>query len=108
MWVVQVFKVFKQFRSLKMNLKYGNPSQQLDDEDKVDCDELNLEKSLDIQRAKHKLEQVRKNSSIIKNESFSKGIWFSFEKLGIFDSIIKTTKLEIYRYYEINSFFDIT
>jgi len=27
-----------------------------DDEDKVDCDELNLEKSLDIQRAKHKLE----------------------------------------------------
>jgi len=24
-----------------------------DDEDKVDCDELNLEKSLDIQRAKN-------------------------------------------------------
>ena len=51
-------------------------TKQLDDEDKVDCDELNLEKSLDIQRAKHKLEQVRKNSMIIRNESFSEGIWF--------------------------------
>ena len=83
-------------------------SQQLDDEDKVDCDELNLEKSLDIQRAKHKLEQVCKNSSIIENKCFSEGLWFLFEKLRMFDSIIKATKLEIYLYYEINSFFDIT